>query len=354
MKSLLILFGTRPEFLKLLPVIQEAKQHFNVTTCHTSQHTETLTELFEHFNFSPDITLPQPKKNRTLNTLSSSTLQSLDSITNHPDMVIVQGDTTSAAMGALWAFNNKIPIAHVEAGLRSYNLQSPFPEEGNRKIISALSTLHFCPTEHDATALNKEGITTNIHVVGNTIIDTLLSIKHPSPNTSPTPSLLVTCHRRENFGKPFENICSALIKICKSIPDLSINFISHPNPNIATTASKLLDHPNINILPPQNYVEMIELMSNSTLILTDSGGLQEEAPSLNKPVIVLRDTTERQLGIDNENAILAGTSTNRIVDITTTLLSDPDLYSKMAQQPNPYGDGHSSKKIISILNDVLN
>lgn len=356
MRHLLFIFGTRPEFLKLYPIIEEAKQHnFNITTCYTNQQKDLTEDIFKHYNFSPDIQLSEITKNHSLNLLFSTILSDLNELkfSSQPSIAIVQGDTTSAAAGALWAFNSKIPVAHIEAGLRSYDLSSPYPEEGNRKLISAVSTLHFCPTETDRTALKDENITQHVHIVGNPIIDMLHKTLESHHEKATPCTLLVTCHRRENFGKPFENICSALMQLCEKHPDITIHFIQHPNPHIYNTAPKLLAHPNISLLPPKNYPEMIAKINASHIVLTDSGGLQEEAPSLNKPVLILRNKTERHEGIQNNNAMLVGTTTDSIIKHVESLLISESKYSQMARKKNPYGDGKSSAKIINEIKSFV-
>lgn len=356
MNHLLFIFGTRPEFLKLFPIIEEAKkQDLLVTTCYTNQQKDLTQDIFKYYSFIPDFQLPEITSHHSLNRLFSTILSELETqqFPQNPDMVIVQGDTTSAAAAAIWAFNSRIPVAHIEAGLRSYDLTSPYPEEGNRKLISSVSTLHFCPTETNKKALESENITAHTHIVGNSIIDMLHKTILTTPNDTDPCTLLVTCHRRENFGQPFKNICNALNTLCKRNPDINIHFILHSNPNILNKAPELLHHPNITLLPPKNYPEMIAQLKACRIVLTDSGGLQEEAPSLNKPVLVLRNKTERHEGIHNNNAKLVGTNTNTIIQHVETLLKSDSEYINMALKQNPYGDGKTSSKIINEIKSFV-
>jgi UDP-N-acetylglucosamine 2-epimerase (non-hydrolysing) len=355
-KTLLFIFGTRPEFLKLIPIIQKARHlKKNIITCHTGQHQETIEPLFKYFDFSPTFHFPSPKTPLSLSELSSKIMVSLDKEKKallNADIAIIQGDTHSAFIGALWSFYNKIPVAHIEAGLRTFCLNEPFPEEGNRQLISRIATLHFCPTENDVRHLKKEGITQDVYCVGNTIIDTVTHLAKKEGQKKEN-RLLVTCHRRENFGKNFKNICSALNTLCNQNPTIEILFISHPNPNIMAQAPLLLTHPNIQILPAQNYIEVISLIQKSMLVLTDSGGIQEEAPSLNTPVLILRNKTERYAGLEAGTAKLIGTNSHTIVKETELLLQNKELYASMIEKKNPFGDGKSAEKIMAHITHSL-
>jgi UDP-N-acetylglucosamine 2-epimerase (non-hydrolysing) len=357
----------------MAPLIRAAKENpdFNVKVCLTGQHKEMVEPLLRFFNIETDFNLEIMKPNQTLNSMAAIMLKALPQVfeATHPDVVLVQGDTTTAFCAGFAAFNANIPIAHIEAGLRSFDLTSPFPEEGNRKLLSAIATYHFTPTNKAKENLNKEGITHQVHTVGNTVIDALLQgldiIKNspePVANTQfeslnisdAAPVILVTSHRRESFGTPFQNICTALKKIAEQNPEVQIIYPVHLNPNIRNVVFKELgDIQNIHCIDPLNYNDLISLMNKSSLILTDSGGIQEEAPTLGKPVLVLRDVTERTEGVEAGTAKLVGTDTATIVKETQQLLDSKEHYEKMSAAKNPYGDGKSSEAILSILQRSL-
>lgn len=365
MKKILFIFGTRPEALKLVPLINEFKKipdFFDTKICITSQHREMLWQVLDFFGVEPDYNLELMQPNQTLFDITANGIKKIENVLSleNPDLVVVQGDTTSTFIGALSAFYKKIPVAHIEAGLRSFNKYSPFPEEINRKMVSSLTEFHFPPTKLASDLLNNEGFSRNIHIVGNTVIDSLFLTleKIQSVNFAEKfkeidftkKMILVTGHRRESFGIPFQNICRALKAIASSNPEVNIVYPVHLNPNVQEPVNSILGNlKNVFLLKPQNYPEFVWLMNKSYIILTDSGGIQEEAPSLGKPVLVMRDVTERTEGIDAGTAKLIGTEFQNIVDNIQELLDNNSIYQKMANSVNPYGDGTSSKQIVSII-----
>lgn len=376
MIKVLISFGTRPEAIKMAPVIECLKKvnRFDVKVLVTAQHREMLDQVLEVFKIIPDFDLNLMKANQSLNQLSANILQNMDSIYQNfkPHIVLVHGDTLSAFVVAQSAFYNQIDMGHVEAGLRNYNLKSPWPEEGNRQLISKISNLHFAPTELAAECLTKENIQlNNIYITGNTVVDALLSVSNQILSVSnqilPLPvkydgsdlklnkkikKILITGHRRENFGQGFINICQAIKDLALKYPTIEFIYPVHLNPNVKDIVfSYLSDIKNIILLPPQSYLEFINLMKHSYLILTDSGGIQEEAPSLGVPILVMRDTTERQEAIDAGTVKLVGTETAPITFWVETLLENSELYHQMARANNPYGDGTASIKIKQTLLD---
>jgi UDP-N-acetylglucosamine 2-epimerase (non-hydrolysing) len=362
MKKFLCVFGTRPEVIKLFPVIKElkSKKGIEVKVCVTAQHREMLDEFLRFFRIKPDYDLNIMEENQTSPQIGSKVFSKLEKVLKKekPNCVIVQGDTTTAAISALTAFYNKIKIVHVEAGLRSFNKWSPFPEEINRKIISIVADYHFAPTKKAKENLLKEGIEERkIYVTGNPVIDTLKFIlKTKKKNDHPflkslkgKKIILVTAHRRENFGKPLENICYSLKEISK-LDNIHIVYPVHLNPNVWNTVHRILSKiENISLIKPLDYFSLVSMMKKSYLILTDSGGIQEEAPSLGKPVLVLREVTERPEGIEAGTAKLVGTDKENIIRETLKLLKNKKEYEKMAKAVNPYGDGRASKRIANIL-----
>lgn len=360
---LLVAFGTRPELIKLAPVINELKKHpgdFETILLATAQHRGLLDQMLNLFAIKPDIDLNLMQPNQSLDRLTSRVMLRASQVLKEvkPDLVIVQGDTTTAMVVALAAFYLKIPVAHVEAGLRTEDPYQPFPEEINRRLISALATLNFAPTQQAVFNLKKEGIPKkSIFLTGNTVVDALLQMKakiekFPFPlKISPQSRLiLVTAHRRENFGEPLRNICRALLHLVKEFPDIEIVYPVHPNPNVRHTVYALLSRkPRLHLLRPLPYLDLLALINRSYFILTDSGGLQEEAPSFHKPVLVLREVTERPEGIKAGVAKLVGTSTQKIISQAQKLLLNPKAYERMTKAPNPYGDGRASERIVRYL-----
>lgn len=373
MKKLLFVFGTRPEAIKMAPIIHELQNYrneFDVRVCVTAQHRLMLDQVLNFFNIKPDIDLDLMEPNQNLTSLSSKILVQLENVfeKEKPDLVLIQGDTTSVLFSAIAAFYKKIKIGHVEAGLRSFDKYSPFPEEMNRLLTSRLADLHFAPTEQARKSLQNENITENITVTGNTVIDALflgLKLIEEKNNfnfekvfsmiNENTKIILVTCHRRESFGSGVENIFIALREIAKKNPNCFILFPVHLNPNIKAPAEKILSGvDNIKLMEPLEYPALIYILSKCYLVLTDSGGLQEEAPSLGKPVLVLRVVTERMEGITAGTSILVGTDKDKIISETERLLLSPEEYKKMSLAINPYGDGKASSRIIEIVRNYLN
>jgi len=367
--------GTRPEVIKLAPVILRFKEssRFAVNVCSTGQHREMLAQAFRAFDLEPDRELGVMTENQTLADLSSRAIAALDQVfrAENPSLVFVQGDTTTAMIAALGSYYHRIPVAHVEAGLRTNNKFSPFPEEMNRRLIGSIADMHFAPTPRARDNLIREGVSREaIHITGNTAIDALLLViekERERPLHVETLSgrelgdddlaarklVLVTAHRRENHEAGLTSICAAITRIAE-LPDAVVIFSVHFNPNVRATVIPLLQEcPNVHLTDPLDYVTFARLMQRSYLILTDSGGIQEEAPSLKRPVLVLRDTTERQEGLDAGNALLLGTGTDDIVRAVSRLWNDSALYEEMTQVGNPYGDGHAAERIFDIASRHL-
>lgn len=368
MKKVLFLLGTRPEAIKMAPLIScfSNDEQFIVRVAVTAQHREMLDQVLSFFDIKVDFDLNVMTPKQTLHELTANLISRITNevlLIEQFDYVFVQGDTTTVLASALAAFYQKIKIIHIEAGLRSNDMLSPFPEEMNRVLTSKLAFLHFCPTENSKQNLLKENIVNNVFVVGNTVIDALLIGLEKIKITSEVVLLkkydfidfnkkmiLVTCHRRENFGKPFENICDALLEIADRFErDVEIIYPVHLNPNVKEVAQNLLKRKNIKLITPLEYPELIWMMNKTTIILTDSGGIQEEAPSLGKPVLVLREITERTEGIDAGTAILVGSDKNKIVSETSNLLNNASYYTKISKVSNPYGNGKTSEAIKNIL-----
>lgn len=337
---------------------------YNVRVCITSQHKEMLQQVLSFFQIEPDIDLDVMQPNQDLQTLTASIIARLSPVlkAEHPDLVLVQGDTTTAFAAALAAFYAKIPVGHLEAGLRSGDVYSPFPEEMNRKLAGALATLHFAPTFRALQNLKREGIEQHTYLTGNTVVDALFAgLKLLEQNKTELASafpfldsnrrmILVTGHRRESFGDGFTQICTALRTIALKYPDVEIVYPVHLNPNVQEPVYRLLgDVDRIHLLPPVSYEQMLYLLQHCYLVLTDSGGIQEEAPSLGKPVIVMRDVTERIEGVEAGTAVLAGTSAERIIAHASSLLESPSNYQQMARSVNPYGDGTTCRQIATII-----
>ena len=355
----------------MAPLIKEMKaqkKYFNVTVCVTAQHREMLDQVLNFFKIMPDFDLNLMKNNQFLFDLTANALKSLDSVLEKakPDFVVVQGDTTSAFAGALAAYYRKIEVVYIEDGLRSGNKCSPFPEEANRKMISHLADYHFAPTKLAAENLRKENIRRNVWVVGNTVIDALflgLRIVNKSGIGNKYTKyfnflnfskkiILVTGHRRESFGKPLENICLALKDIAEQ-NNVEIVYPVHLNPNVSGPVHEILNNvKNIHLIKPLEYPYLIWLIKKSHFIITDSGGIQEEAPALHKPVLVTREVTERKEGVTAGTAKLVGNGRARIVREATNLLKNKNIYKKMADAKNPYGDGRTCARIVKILKTV--
>ena len=361
---ILTILGTRPEAIKLAPVIKEMAKHSNKIVskvCITAQHREMLDPFLQLFGIQPDYDLNLMKPNQTLFDITVNALSSLKDVleAERPDIVLVQGDTTTAFATSLAAFYLKIKVGHVEAGLRSGKKYNPFPEEINRKFIDHLADLHFAPTETAKRNLLMEGIKENtIFITGNTVIDALLMVLNQDnekslpdlPLKRSTKLILVTGHRRESFGEDLENICRALRRIAQLNDDVEIVYPVHLNPNVQEPVRRILDSiERVHLIEPLDYAAFVQLMNKAYLILTDSGGIQEEAPSLGKPVLVMRNATERPEVIEVGAAKLVGTYEDSIVNETMKLLRDNEEYNRMAQAPNPYGDGKAAERIVKIL-----
>ncbi|MBL8186544.1 MAG: UDP-N-acetylglucosamine 2-epimerase (non-hydrolyzing) [Acidobacteria bacterium] len=358
------IFGTRPEAIKMAPVVKELGKHSEIESvvCVTAQHRQMLDQVLELFGIPPDYDLNLMQPNQSLAQLTAKALVELDVVLakEQPDWVLTQGDTTTAMVGALAGFYRRIKVGHVEAGLRTWDKFQPFPEEINRKIADAVCDLHFAPTEQSRDNLLRESVhSSSIIVTGNTVIDALLEVASKnydwsSGELAAVPRdkriLLVTAHRRENFGQPLVEICQALKEIAARFADVQVVYPVHLNPNVQQVVqAELGDIANITLLAPLDYLPLVQLMKASYLVLTDSGGLQEEAPGLGKPVLVLREVTERPEGVAAGTVQLVGTNKDRIVAATMRLLTDAAEYNRMAQAVNPYGDGKASQRIVESL-----
>lgn len=361
MKKVMLVFGTRPEAIKMCPVVQELRirETFQVKVCVTGQHREMLDQVLDCFKIRPDYDLSVMKHRQTLYQITAEILLNLQPILENerPDIVLVHGDTTTTFATSLACFYHKIPVAHVEAGLRTHNLYSPFPEEFNRQAVGVISALNFCPTELAKRNLLREGKREDrIFVTGNTVIDALRTTvrkdyHHPIIDWAAGSRLiLLTAHRRENLGQPLRNIFAAIRKLVEEHPDVKVVYPIHMNPQIRQIAEEELPkNDRIRIVEPLDVVDFHNLMAHSYLILSDSGGIQEEAPSLNVPVLVMRDTTERPEGIAAGTLKLVGTDEHRIYESARRLLEDELAYRKMSTAENPYGDGHAASRIVSLL-----
>lgn len=364
-KKVLIVFGTRPEAIKMAPLIKkiESMSQFNARVCVTAQHREMLDMVLELFRIVPDYDLDLMSPRQTITDVTSRVLIEMGKVIEQekPDIVLVHGDTTTTLAAALAAFYQKISVGHVEAGLRSGNIYSPYPEEMNRRIASTIATLHFAPTEGNKKNLLQSGVKEEqIFVTGNTVIDALNLVieddySFPMPllnqlDFSNRKVILLTAHRRENWGASMRNIFEAGRRIVEDNPDVELVFPVHLNPVIKDFAYEILGNTSrIHLIPPLDYTSFANLMARSYLLLTDSGGIQEEAPALGKPVLVLRTETERPEAVQAGTVKMAGVRQDRIYELTQQLLHDNDEYKKMARAVNPYGDGHASERIMEIL-----
>lgn len=371
--KILIVFGTRPEAIKMATVVNALKPHFDIKVCITAQHRQMLDQVLDVFDIQPDIDLNVMKADQDLFDVTEKVLKGLKEVllSEEPDLVLVHGDTTTAMCAALAAFYMNIPVGHVEAGLRTYDIRSPFPEEFNRQTISKIAEFNFAPTENARNNLISEGVDGDkIYVVGNTVIDALLyarnrisSIDYPlkvkeqlpflrKNKTTENKIILITGHRRENFGDGFKNICEALKKISEMHPNVELVYPVHLNPNVQKPVNEILNNiKNVHLIEPLDYLPFIKLMEASYMILTDSGGIQEEAPSLGKPVLVMRENTERPEAIKAGTVKLVGTKSDEIVNNANILLTNHKTYKIMSESYNPYGDGKSSSMILKILNE---
>ena len=375
MKKISLIFGTRPEAIKLCPLILAFEDYpaLSPHVCVTGQHREMLDQVLRVFQVEPDVDLNLMRPGQSLGGLTSLAIAAIDAYLDEhrPDMVIVQGDTTTVFCAALCAFYHKIPVGHVEAGLRTFNRNSPFPEEINRVLASRLADLHFAPTEAARENLLREEVPEErIIVTGNTVIDALLialsKVKAKPPAIPGLPSdvfsgdsglqvVLITGHRRENFGQGFENICHAIADLADRFPKTHFVYPVHLNPNVREPVDRIIGKTtgqNVHLIEPLPYLEFVAMMHRAHVILTDSGGVQEEAPSLGKPVLVMRDTTERPEGLEAGTVRLVGTDKERIVADVAELLTDSDAYDRMALAVNPYGDGKACARIMDRLTGI--
>lgn len=369
-KKILLVFGTRPEAIKMAPLVKMLRTiaALDVKVCVTAQHRQMLDQVLQLFDIRPDFDLDLMRPGQDLSDITSGVLRDLKAVLVQwrPDVVLVHGDTSTTFAASLAAFYQRIPVGHVEAGLRTGDIYSPWPEEANRKLTSVLARWHFAPTATSRNNLLKEGIPFDaVHVTGNTVIDALLQVREKIVNSpkllqqfaqdfsfldSRKRVVLVTGHRRENFGAGFERICQALIRVAKGHVDLQVVYPVHLNPQVQEPVQRLLGGiDNIHLIGPLDYLPFVYLMDKSTLILTDSGGIQEEAPSLGKPVLVMRDTTERPEAVEAGTVKLVGTDVEKIATEASTLLTDAQAYRAMAFAHNPYGDGQACKRIAQIL-----
>lgn len=361
--KILTVFGTRPEAVKMCPLVIALSEAFGEDSklCVTGQHREMLDQVLDFFGIIPDYDLQIMKPTQTLTSITTSVLEGMEAVLEEaqPDVVLVHGDTSTSMSAAMAAFYKKIPVGHVEAGLRTYNRYSPFPEEMNRKLITALSTYFFAPTEQNRDALAKEDIHDKVYVTGNTGIDSFkYTIKEEyvfdndylNVHDFSEPTVLVTAHRRENFGRPLHNICEAINTLSRQYPKLRFIYPVHLNPIVRDTVFPLLgDNEQVLLIDPIDVVDMHNAMKHSVLVLTDSGGLQEEAPHLGKPVVVLRTETERPEAVHAGTAVVAGVETEDIVHIVSEILDDKTVYERMSKATNPYGDGYASERIVDAL-----
>jgi UDP-N-acetylglucosamine 2-epimerase (non-hydrolysing) len=359
----LFIFGTRPEAIKLAPVIHEFRRRprsFRVRICVTSQHRNLLDQALRVFRLNPHYDLDIMKEGQSLFDITTRSLCGIEPVLKQekPDLLLVQGDTTTAFAAALAAFYLRAPVAHVEAGLRTHDLLRPYPEELNRRLISPIATFNFAPTATARRHLLSEGIPArSIFVSGNTVIDALLEIAaRPAPSairhlsTTGRRLILVTAHRRESFGAPLESICQALRRIVDLVPDVEVVYPVHPNPRVQNPVLRRLSNVDrVHLLPPLDYLPFVHLLKQSYLILSDSGGIQEEAPALGKPVLVLRDKTERPEAVQAGTARLVGTDAGRIVRAVVELLHSRAAYQRMVRARNPFGDGKASERIADFL-----
>ena len=358
------IFGTRPEAIKMAPLVLELQKRADIQSicCVTAQHREMLDAVLEIFRLTPDYDLNIMEPRQTLSTITTKCLLGMEGVLEQagPDLVLVHGDTSTTFAGALAAFYRQIPVGHVEAGLRTWDKYSPFPEEMNRKLVGDIADLHFCPTPANRENLAREGITDGVFVTGNTVIDALKTTVRTDYSFS-TQALngldytgkriiLVTCHRRENYGQPMANIMTALRRIADAFPDVELVYPVHLSPVVREAAGKYLSgHPRIHLIDPLSADEMHNLMARAYLVMTDSGGLQEEAPALGRPVLVLRRETERPEAVQAGTVKLAGTEEEEIFSLASELLSDERAYHAMAHAVNPYGDGQACRRIADAI-----
>lgn len=381
MKTVMLVFGTRPEAIKMCPLVKEFQKHtneFKTIVCVTGQHREMLDQVLNIFDVKPDFDLNIMKQGQDLTDVTARVLTGLRDVFKecHPDIVLVHGDTTTSMAGAIAAFYAQIPVGHVEAGLRTYNIYSPWPEEMNRQITGRIATYNFSPTPLSEKNLIEEKVQGNIYVTGNTVIDALhmvvdklksnkilakaqdMVLEKAGYDVSRLENgkklVLITGHRRENFGDGFIRMVTAMKDLSEKYPNVDFVYPMHLNPNVRKPIHEVfgedLTRPNFFFIEPLQYLEFVHLMSKATIVLTDSGGIQEEAPGLGKPVLVMRDTTERPEALASGTVRLVGTNYNKIMSEVSTLIEDKEAYDKMSKAVNPYGDGKACDRIVRILN----
>lgn len=358
-------FGTRPEAVKMAPLVKELEQAEEIESiiCVTAQHREMLDQVLDIFELTPDYDLDIMKQRQTLTGITTRVLEGMEGVLGEakPDIILVHGDTSTSFVAALAAFYKQIPVGHVEAGLRTYNIYEPFPEEMNRKLTGAIANIHFSPTPLSKENLLKENVNSeDIFVTGNTVIDALkttitedynFTVKELNTIDYKNKKVItMTAHRRENLGEPLENICHAVANIVKEFEDIEVVYAVHKNPAVGEVAQRILGNMGrVHLVEPLDIKDMHNLIKRSYLVLTDSGGLQEEVPSLGKPVLVLRNVTERPEGVEAGTLKLAGIEEKAIYQMTKELLTNKELYSQMAQARNPFGDGHASRRIVDAI-----
>ncbi|MCG9891199.1 MAG: UDP-N-acetylglucosamine 2-epimerase (non-hydrolyzing) [Thermosynechococcaceae cyanobacterium MS004] len=360
-----IVLGTRPEAIKLAPVIKafQSADFCEVQVILTGQHREMVAQVMAFFQIAEDHDLAIMQHGQTLTQITCRSLQGLEAYfqTHSPDLVVVQGDTTTAFAAALAAFYQQIPIGHVEAGLRTDDLFNPYPEEANRRLVSQIAQLHFAPTQLSAENLRRSGIMAGIHQTGNTVIDALLMVAETHPpcdipglDWDSHRTILATVHRRENWGEPLKAIAEGFLRTLEKFPDTALVLPLHRNPTVREPLTQILgNHPRVFLTEPLDYTSLVGAIQRCHLLMTDSGGLQEEAPSLGKPVLVLRDTTERPEAVHAGTAKLIGTKADDIFEAASELLTNDGLYEQMATAINPFGDGHASDRIVQIVRDYF-
>ncbi|WP_018237834.1 non-hydrolyzing UDP-N-acetylglucosamine 2-epimerase [Ensifer sp. BR816] len=371
--KILTVFGTRPEAIKMAPLVRALREQptIDARVCVTAQHRQMLDQVLELFDIEPNYDLDIMKPGQSLSGITSEILIRIEPILKgfSPDMVLVHGDTSTTLATTLASYYQQIPIGHVEAGLRTGNIYSPWPEEANRKLTAALTRLHFAPTEESRLNLLKEGVSNSeIHVTGNTVIDALLQVRNRLETDTQLASdlaarfsflrggrlVLITGHRRENFGEGFERICSAIQQLSEEFPSDDFVYPVHLNPNVRQPVERILNGlPNVHLIEPLEYLPFVYLMTRAHIILTDSGGIQEEAPSLGKPVLVMRDTTERPEAVKAGTVKLVGTDLGQIVAGVRQLMNDQSAYDQMAFAHNPYGDGQACTRILSAIQEAF-
>ncbi|HEY6065667.1 MAG TPA: UDP-N-acetylglucosamine 2-epimerase (non-hydrolyzing) [Thermoanaerobaculia bacterium] len=357
MRKILVVVGTRPEAIKLAPVIGRLRRdpaRFETTVCATAQHREMLDQVLDQFEIAPDLDLDLMRTGQEPNELASRAFGALDRVLeDHPvDWLLVQGDTTTALCASIAAFHRRVRVGHVEAGLRTGDLHQPFPEEMNRRVVDLIADAHFVPTERAEKALRAERVPEDrIHRTGNTVVDALLQIATREGEVAAEDLVLVTAHRRESFGAPLAAIVAAVGRLARTFPGHRFVHVVHPNPNVRVAMSGYGDLSNVELIEPVDYRSLVALLRRSSLVLTDSGGIQEEAPTFGKPVLVLRRKTERPEGIEAGFARLVGTDEDRIVEEAERVLRGQSDLARGARRANPYGDGRASERIAAVLDD---